>query len=122
MHKQSSRSMLVLRGLEYVRQWYDFSVNLIQGRFALITLSSLAGWVFEVLLLRNVSVLLFGGEGKRAFGIRDFSDYVASIFFGGGSELTKKYTLGTAMIFLAASVVMQVVYRLRVRGRGKERA
>jgi len=107
VHKQSSRSMLTLKGLEYVRQWYDFSTDLIRGRFALITLSSLGGWFFEVILLKCFSMLLFAGE---TFGIRDFSDYVSSIFFGGGSELMRNYTLGTAAIFLIASVVMQIIY------------
>ncbi|MBO6016312.1 MAG: flippase-like domain-containing protein [Lachnospiraceae bacterium] len=109
VHKQSGRSMLALKGLEFVRAWYDFSTDLIRGRFALITISSLAGWVFEVLLLKCLSLLWHAWEGMT-FGIRDFSDYVTSIFFGGGSLLMRAYTWGTAGIFFAAVILLQILY------------
>lgn len=114
MHKQSGRSMVILKGLEYVKQWYDFSTELIHGRFALITIASFLGWVFEVLLIKSFAgILSFYFGIHKSFGIRNFSDYVASIFFGGGSELTTKYTLGTAVVFLILSVMLQAAYYIR---------
>lgn len=114
MHKQSKRSMIMLKGLEYVKQWYDFSTNLIRGRSALITLASLMGWVFEVGFLKFFTDFLFKYFGiHEYFGIETFSDYVASIFLGGGRELTFNYTLMTAVIFFAASLILQIVYCVR---------
>lgn len=107
VHKQSVRAMLTLKGLSYIKEWYDFSADLIRGRFALITLSSLAGWMFEVLLLKGLSMqLIAAGKDGGVFGIRDFSDYVSSIFFGGGSTLMQIYTYGTAVVFLLLSIFM----------------
>lgn len=112
MHKQSNRSMLALRGLEYVKEWYDFSTDLIRGRFALITLSSLFGWIFEVFLLNIFARLLNGlGQAIDIFGIGNFPDYVGSIFLGGGNVLTTQYTYGTALVFLVLSVVFSLVHR-----------
>lgn len=109
MHKESNRSMLVLKGLEYVKEWYDFSTNLIRGRFALITLSSLFGWIFEVFLLQIFArILFYFGQMEETFGIENFADYVTSIFLGGKNELTTKYTYGTAAIFLVLSILFSL--------------
>lgn len=114
MHKQSNRSMLALKGLEYAKEWYDFSTNLIRGRFALITLSSLVGWISEVFLLKAFAMFLANmGQMTETFGIKNFPDYVASIFLGGGNSLTTKYTYGTALIFLVLSIIVIVATWIR---------
>ena len=46
--KSSARAMAALKGLDVVKVWYDFTQNLISGRFALILLFSFAGWLFEI--------------------------------------------------------------------------
>ena len=114
MHKQSKRSMLALKGLQYTKEWYDFSTNLIRGRFALITVSSLVGWISEVFLLKVFSLVLGQMEqGTDGFGVHNFPDYVASIFLGGGNELAMKYTYGTASIFLGLIIVFTIVVYMR---------
>ena len=114
MHKQSHRSMLALKGLEYTKEWYDFSTDLIRGRFALITLSSLVGWISEVFLLKVFAQVLTNiGQEAEVFGIKNFPDYVASIFLGGGNDLAMKYTYGTAAIFLALSVIFIIATCIR---------
>lgn len=118
MHKQSKRSMMTLKALECVKEWYDFSTRLIHGRFALITLFSFIGWIFEILLLGQFAEFLkYYFNRNEYFGIDTFSDYVASIFIGGGSSLMNTYTWGTAGIFLVASIILQLVFAFR-----KERA
>lgn len=114
MHKQSKRSMMTLKALECIKEWYDFSTKLIHGRFALITLFSFFGWIFEILLLKQFAGFVKNYFGRNEyFGIDTFSDYVASIFIGGGSSLMKDYTWGTALIFLAVSMILLITYFVR---------
>mgnify|MGYP006974687783 CR=1 FL=1 len=121
MHKQSHRSMLALKGLEYTKEWYDFSTDLIRGRFALITLSSLVGWISEVFLLKIFAqVLAYLGQETDTFGIKNFPDYVTSIFLGGGNDLAMKYTYGTAVIFLVLSVIFTIALYTKKQRRCNE--
>ena len=102
--KNSKRSMAVLKGLDIVNDWYEFTRNLVRGRFALIFLASLAGWVFEILTLKALA-----GFFAVSFGIASFSQYIKSIFMLGESSIGRTYTLAGAVVFLAFSVVGQLI-------------
>ncbi|MBD5544046.1 MAG: hypothetical protein HDR01_07395 [Lachnospiraceae bacterium] len=106
--KNSGRSMAVLKGLDVVNNWYEFTKNLVQGRFALIFLASFAGWVFEILALKALAGFL-----AVPFGIGSFSQYIKSIFLAGESRIASTYTLVGAGVFLLLSIVGQLVYIIR---------
>ena len=97
--------MLALKGLDVIKEWYDFTKNLITGRSILITLASLTGWVLEVGVLKLFSMYL-----GLQFGIGNFSEYIRSIFSGESNELLQKYTYVGAAIMLAVTVILYLVY------------
>lgn len=105
--KNSGRSMAVLKGLDVVNDWYEFTSNLVRGRFALIFLASFAGWMFEILTLKALS-----GFMAVPFGVGSFSDYIQSIFTAGESRIARAYTLMGAGVFLAFSIIGQLIYRM----------
>ena len=104
-HKTSKRALLALKGLDVIKEWYDFTKNLITGRSILITLASLTGWVLEVGVLKLFSMYL-----GLQFGIGNFSEYIRSIFSGESNELLQKYTYVGAAIMLAVTVILYLVY------------
>lgn len=110
--KSSGRSMAVLKGLDVVNDWYEFTKNLVQGRFALIFLSSFAGWIFEILALKALAGLL-----AVPFGIGSFSEYIKSLFMAGESSIAKNYTVLGAGVFLLFSIAGQTVSIVRKRKR-----
>lgn len=108
--KSSGRSMAVLKGLDVVNDWYEFTKNLVQGRFALIFLASFAGWIFEILALKALAGFL-----AVPFGIGSFSEYIRSLFMAGESSIARTYTLVGAGVFLLFSIVGQAVHMVRKR-------
>ena len=108
--KSSGRSMAVLKGLDVVNDWYEFTKNLVQGRFALIFLASFAGWIFEIFTLKALAGFL-----AIPFGIGSFSEYIRSLFMAGESSIARTYRLVGAGVFLLFSIVGQVVYMVRKR-------
>ncbi len=112
-HKTSKRALLALKVLDVIKAWYDFTRNLITGRSVLITLASLAGWVFEVAVLKVFSMYL-----GLQFGMGDFSEYIRAIFSGETNELLKKYTCVGAAIMLAVTGILYLAYGVK-RGRRK---
>lgn len=113
--KSSKRAMTVLKGLDVIKDWYEFMRNLIAGRFALILATSFVGWVCEVGVLKLLADFL-----KISFGAGDFSGYISNIFLGGENEVANTYTLYSAVIFLALAVLAQIIYWVRMAGRKKK--
>lgn len=107
-YKSSKRAMLALRALDVAKEWYDFTRNLITGRFALITISSLAGWILEVGVLKAVAMFL----GMK-FGVGDFSAYIRAIFTGEANGLLEIYTRFGVFMMLAAVIVGYMLCLLR---------
>lgn len=113
--KSSARAMAALKGLDVVKIWYDFTQNLISGRFALILLFSFAGWVFEIGTIKLLAVYL-----AIPFGAGDFTAYIEAIFGIGGSELLKPYTVyGILLMFVFTLTGFAVMF---IKSRSKKKA
>lgn len=113
--KSSSRAMAALKGLDVVKIWYDFTQNLIRGRFALIFLFSLAGWLLEIGTIKLLAAYL-----TIPFGVGDFTGYIEAIFGIGSSELLKPYTL-YGILFMFVFTLMGIVVMF-IKSRSKKRA
>lgn len=103
--KSSNRSMAALKVLDVVNDWYAFTSNLVQGRYALIFLASFAGWVFEILTLKGLAAFM-----AIPFGAGGFSEYIQSLFKAGESQIVRTYTLIGAGVFLVFSIIGQLLY------------
>lgn len=113
--KSSARAMAALKGLDVVKLWYDFTQNLIQGRFALILLFSFAGWLFEIGTIKLLAAYL-----EIPFGAGDFTAYIEAIFGIGVSGLLKPYTLyGILLMFVFTVVGIAAMF---IRSRSKKKA
>ena len=107
-HKSSKRAIMALKGLDVVKNWYDFTKNLITGRYSLIILASLAGWSVEVGVLKLFSMYL-GLE----FQTGDFGNYIRAIFTAESNELLRTYTVCAAAIIFIVAVIGHVVGLLK---------
>lgn len=111
--KKSTRSMAALKGLDVVKNWYDFTQNLISGRFALILVSSFFGWIFEVGTIKMLAIYL-----AKPFNLFDFREYIQSIFGIGQNILLKPYTSYGVLIMIGITVIalgIVVVNKLKCR-------
>lgn len=98
--KSSARSMAALKGLDVVKKWYDFTKDLVTGRYAMIVLASLLGWVSEVVTLKALATTYKGN-----FALSDFASYIKAIFMNGDSVILATYEGITAMAFLVLTIV-----------------
>ena len=103
--KSSARSMAALRGLDVVKKWYDFTKNLVTGRYALIVLASLLGWISEVITLKALA-----SYKGLTFAFGDFASYIEAIFMNGKSQILTMYTGTTAMAFLGLTIAGYAIY------------
>ena len=108
MRKNSPRSMAALRGLDMIKDWYDFTLDLIRGRFALITTFSFMGWFFEIGTLAAFATCL-----KMKFDVGDFINYIQAIFAFGSSRLLNKYTGMSILLMGIAAFIGIVVFMSR---------
>lgn len=113
--KSSTRAMAALKGLDVIKIWYDFTQNLISGRFALILLSSFAGWAFEIGAIKVLAAYL-----ALPFGMGDFATYIEAIFGIGSSELLRPYTV-YSVVLMAVFTVSGLVAML-IKSRSKKKA
>lgn len=97
LNKKSSRSLMVLKGLEYVRDWYEDARELVTGRSPLIFLFSCAGWLWEIGVLKLLALIV-----EEDFGTDGFIEYIETIFFAGSSRLLEIYTAAGAVMLAAA--------------------
>ena len=104
--------MAALKGLDVVKIWYDFTQNLISGRFALIMLSSFAGWAFEIGAIKVLACYL-----RLPFGMGDFAAYIEAIFGMGSSGLLKPYTMYSIVLMAAFTVSGLVVMLIKSRSK-----
>lgn len=113
--KSSVRAMATLKGLDVVKVWYDFTQNLIRGRFALILLSSFVGWLFEVGTIKLLAAYL-----AIPFGVGDFTAYIEAIFGIGSSELLKPYTIyGILLMFVFTVIGIAAMFIIKSRSKKK---
>ncbi len=106
MHKRSDRSIQVLRTLDVMDSWFAYAKTLVEGRSALLFLSSLGGWIFEFLALA-----VFSRYRGLDFSMGEFNSYIGSIFGEGSSLLSKPYNK-SALAAVGAAMVLSGAYCL----------
>lgn len=111
MRKSSPRSMAALRGLDVIKNWYDFTKNLIKGRAALISFASFLGWIAEIAALKAIACYL-----GQPFGLQDFTAYVGSVFQAGDNPLKAIYTQWGVAAMAACTVTGYLIYFIRRMG------
>ncbi len=109
-HRTSKRSMLTLSALETVGGWYEYTKDLVTGRYGILILFSLAAWILEIAVLG-----LFSRICGRSFTVADFGAYIESIVSGSGYELRTLYTLSSAAVILVLTVIFTVSYLIKRR-------
>ncbi len=115
--RASKRSMAALKGLNVVKDWYDYTVKLIAGRSALMVLTGALGWGVEILTLKCLARFLGGN-----FYLSDFSDYIDSIFLAGGAmQIQKSYTFISVIAFAVLTVLGYVIWFATKKVRDEER-
>ena len=114
--KATSRSMALLKGLDIMKNWYDFTAQLIRGRALLIFIASLFGLGFEILTLKSLAY-----RQALPFGVVDFSKYIQSVFLGGGNQLERTYVCCGAYAMLMLTVVGYIIYAITSYRKLKER-
>lgn len=112
--KSSQRSLAALKGLDVVKEWYDFTQDLISGRFALILASSFVGWIIELITLGVFAIYL-----EKPFDLVVFEQYIQAIFGMGASSLLKMYIAYSVMIVSAFTVIALVVMLVKFLQKNK---
>lgn len=108
MRKSSSRSMAALKGLDVIKNWYDFTKELVSGRYMLILFASFFGWLSEVVTLKALAMYL-----GMPFGFTDFAFYIGSVLQTGHERLKTTYTLWGAIGIAGCVIIGYVIYGTR---------
>ena len=105
--KSSPRAMTALKALDVVKIWYDFTQNLISGRFALILLFSFGGWFCEIgaLQLFGAWLLSYNNGQTPLFEISDFNSYIQAIFGMGDSFILRPYTVASIILLFVFTLI-----------------
>lgn len=119
--KSSPRAMAALKSLDVIKIWYDFTQNLISGRFALIFLASFAGWFCEIGVLQLLAPLVIGYTDMQIplFGIYDFNSYIQAIFGMGESFILRPYTICSIAIMFVFTVIGLIAAAMKTGSKKK---
>ena len=107
-NKKSRRSLLALKGIEVMKEWYDYCKELIIGRSPLIIIFSCAGWILDICVL-----FVLGKCFHIVFDIEEFSRYIAAIFLSGKSDLLNWYSMIGALILLVGTILGYLLIGVR---------
>lgn len=105
MSKTSSKSMVVLKGLEVINDWYEYVRMLVIGRYGLLILFSVTAWIFEILIIAG-----FARVTGFEFRVADFGDYIESIVSGASYQLSKAYNQAGILFIGIATVISIATY------------
>lgn len=113
--KSSPRAMTALKALDVMKIWYDFTQNLISGRFALILLFSFGGWFCEISVLQLLGAWLQGHTNGQTplFGIGDFNSYIQAIFGMGESFILKPYSICSIAVLFVFTLIAFVAVLIK---------
>lgn len=114
MRKSSARTMAALKGLDVIKNWYDFTKNLIKGRSMLILIASFLGWLAEIVTLKAIECYL-----GMPFGLADFAAYIGSVFQAGANPVKAVYTQ-IGVIAMAVCTVLGYLIYIVGKGRRKQ--
>lgn len=112
---KSRKGIKILSFMEIIREWYDYTKELITGRQYLIVLCSALGWLAEYVLL-----WLIAGYCSQRFDLSAFSAYIQSIFTGQRNQILISYSLISMVILFLLMVVFGVVELLGRRRNEKK--
>lgn len=111
-NSKSKRGIHILSFMEMLREWYDYTKELIKGRQYLITLCSALGWIAEFGLLWLIS-----GYYQMKFGLTEYVDYIQSIFSFEKGILFATYNHLSIYILLALILIFLCIRFLRRKKR-----
>lgn len=104
--KSSVRSLAALRVLDIIKNWYDFTKELVSGRYMLISLSSFMGWLCEIFTLKMLADVM-----KWPFHYSDFVNYVGAVLQNNDYDTLKwSYTFLAMITFAICTVVFHAGY------------
>lgn len=103
---RSKRGIWILSFMEMLREWYDYTKDLIKGRQYLIIFCSALGWIGEAGLLFMIS-----GYYQIGFGVEESAAYIQSIFSAEKSLIFTAYNR-ISMYILFALILLFLCIRL----------
>jgi len=106
-NSKTKKGIRVLSLMERLREWYDYTRNLITGRQYLIILCSALGWFAEFVLLWLISSYY-----QISFGITQFANYIHSIFSMQKNMILENYSY-LSMAILALLILVFICVRMR---------
>ncbi len=112
--RDSKRSMMALAGLEKVNRWYEYASGLVTGRYGILFLFSLAAWTAEMAVLAGFAHLC-----GKSFSVSDFGVYIESIVSGSSYDTKQLYTLCSAAVIAALTIIFTIRYLILSKRRAK---
>lgn len=104
-NSKSRRGIHILSAMEMLREWYDYTKDLIKGRQYLIVLCSAFGWLAEFGLLWLISYYY-----QMSFGLTEFAEYIQSIFSTEKGKIFVSYNQ-LSMCILFALILIFLCFR-----------
>ena len=118
MYRQSKRSVSLLKWLEVVKEWYEFTHGLIKGRAPMITIASFLGWGAEFMALRSFFSIL-----GKSFAIEDFSRYINSLLSTVHYSMARAYNSMGRAIFALVTLGLFIMLMAETSGqKGRKNA
>lgn len=108
INKTSKRAMRALKLLETMAGWHEYIKGLITGRCLLMMLFSVFGWLCEGAVLWMLAIITGG-----IFGVKEYAEYISSIFSASGSRLLIVYSGIT--IFILGSLCLVLLLAAWIR-------
>lgn len=105
MNRTSNSSMMALRILEKLNEWFLYVKKLVSGRYGLIAIFSVCAWLLEM-----VELMLFGKMFNHDFGLSEFGDYISSILSESTSMIKTLYTVFSIVVVFIAFVIFTIIY------------
>lgn len=108
MRKSSVRTMGALKTLDIIKSWYDYTKDLISGRYMLILIASFLGWIAEICTLKALAIYL-----SKPFGFSDFAAYVGAVLQTGQESLQVTYTKMGVVCMAVLVIVGYLIYGVK---------
>ena len=112
LNTKSKNSVRALSALEDINRWFVYSRGLLKGRVIIIILLSGIAWPVEYFALVLLSKVM--GTG---FVIKDFINYIYSIFYIGAEPIASFYFIASALILAVIAVVFFAIMLVKKEGK-----
>ena len=111
-NSKTKKGVRVLSAMEMLRDWFDYTRELIKGRQYLIILCSAFGWLAEFGVL-----WLIAGYYRLQFGIDEFAAYIQAIFSVEKGQVFRTYNYISMCILLILLLLFLFLRFLRRKAR-----